>query len=613
MKPALILLAAALPALAEPVRVHGDLKQWHKVTLDLEGPRSRELDTAPNPFTDLSMVVEFRHESGQPRLLVPGYFAADGEAVESGATAGKTWRTHLSPSKSGRWEWSLRFHGGKHAALHDPARGAPPEAEELAPWHGMSGTFEVAPSDKRAPDLRGRGRLEYVGERYLRFAGDGSYFLKAGADAPETLLAYRDFDGTRTANPKRGPLKSWQPHVRDWREGDPSWRDGKGKGLVGAFNYLADQGMNAVSFLPYNAGGDGDNVWPFVEREQPLHYDCSKLDQWGLLFDHAATRGLFLHFKLQETENDDLDGPGAEQALDGGELGPERKLYLRELIARFAHHPALNWNLGEENTQSLEQRRAMARWIRALDPYDHPIVLHTYPDQQDKLYGQHLGPDSVLDGLSIQNDAVAKTHAQTVKWVRASAGEEVKRWIVSFDEPGTAKWGTPPDDDWPGVAERRAKDASDAPTLDRIRAEVLWGHLLGGGAGVEYYFGYQLPENDLNLEDWRSRSQVWKDSRIALQFFRDAGIPFWDMQPLDEWVGNDKHDNSRYCLAKEGELYLVYLPAGGTSPVGELDGDFTRQWFNPRSGEFGPVERFQADQLKAPDDRDWLAIIRRKP
>ena len=41
--------------------------------------------------------------------------------------------------------------------------------------------------------------------------------------------------------------------------------------------------------LTYNAGGDGDNVWPFVERDATLHYDCSKLDPWGIVFDHDVT------------------------------------------------------------------------------------------------------------------------------------------------------------------------------------------------------------------------------------------------------------------------------------------------------------------------------------
>ncbi len=95
---------------------------------------------------------------------------------------------------------------------------------------GLTGTFDVQPTDKSGRDFRARGRLLYVGGHYLRFAGSGDYFLKAGADAPETLLAYADFDGT-VATKKEVPLKTWAPHVRDWRPGDPTWKDGRGKGL----------------------------------------------------------------------------------------------------------------------------------------------------------------------------------------------------------------------------------------------------------------------------------------------------------------------------------------------------------------------------------------------
>ncbi len=52
-----------------------------------------------------------------------------------------------------------------------------------------------------------------------------------------------------------------------------------------------------------------------------------------------------------------------------------------------------------------------------------------------------------------------------------------------------------------------------------IRKYCLWGNLMAGGAGVEYYFGYQLPEHDLNLEDFRSRDKSWDYCRIALDFF----------------------------------------------------------------------------------------------
>lgn len=46
------------------VVVGGDLKQWHKVTLTLDGPFAHERDNEPNPFTDVAMSVTFTHESG---------------------------------------------------------------------------------------------------------------------------------------------------------------------------------------------------------------------------------------------------------------------------------------------------------------------------------------------------------------------------------------------------------------------------------------------------------------------------------------------------------------------------------------------------------------------
>jgi len=602
------------PALVEPrqadgdgtVTISGDLKTWHKVTLDLSGPYAHELDNQPNAFTDHDFHVTFTHESGTPSYKIPGYFAADGNAAESSADSGTRWRAHLSPDLAGKWSYTIHFSRGKHAALGG-------SGSALAPFDGKTGEFAITPSDATLPDFRARGRLGYVGKHHLQFAGDQSYFIKAGADAPETLFGYKDFDGTQAHKPKKAPLKTFSKHISDWKPGDPTWKGDKGKGLIGALNYLSAKGMNAFSFLPYNAGGDGDNVWPFVEREDTFHYDCSKLDQWGIILDHGINKGLFLHFKLQETENDDHKGPGANQSLDGGDCGPERKLYLRELIARFGHNLALNWNLGEENTQTTKQQKDMAQWILDTDAYGHPIVLHTYPDQQDKVYRPHLGKSSLIQGLSLQNSSVKNCHNQVVKWTRESA-KAGKPWIVSFDEPGDAGFGMPPDDSYANMAElRKSGKANKAPTVDDVRKYTLWGTILAGGGGVEYYFGYKLPENDLVAEDWRSRNQSWDYARHALEFFRDQKIPFQDMSCRDELVGNSNYDNSRYCYAKNGEVYLVYLPNGGGTDI-QLPGEtrFTLAWFNPRNGETGKASPLKDHSLTAPDQNDWLAVIRKQ-
>ncbi len=617
--------ARALPDLVLPrltdgdgsVEITGELKQWHKVTVTLNGYYAHELDNHPNPFRDYRMSVRFAHDSGGAIYEVPGYFAADGKAATSSADAGTKWRAHFTPDRTGDWTATVRFMTGKDVALD-----ARVKAEESNRFSRGTVKFSIVDSDKSGRDFRSKGRLQYVGERYLNFAGNGEYFIKAGADAPETFLGYADFDGT-VARKRNVPLKTWSPHLGDWKEGDPTWKNGKGKGMIGALNYLASKGCNVFSFLTYNAGGDGDNVWPFVAREDKFHYDCSKLDQWGIVFDHGTRLGHYLHFKMQETENDDHNRGGAKpkripECLDDGDLGPERRLYCRELVARFGHALALNWNLGEENTQTTGQQKAMAQYIQDIDPYDNLIVVHTFPDQQEKVYRPLLGGESALTGMSLQNSHIRDTHSQVVSWVDASVGAG-KPWVVAFDESGSAAHGQVPDLGYEGFA---GIDSAGEKiyTQHDVRKQTLWGALMGGSAGLEYYFGYRVPQNDLICEDWRSRDQSWDYCRYALQFFSE--IPFSEMKNADALVGNKKNDNSIYCFAKKGDIYVVYLPEGGNVPLdlSHTEGDFKIEWYNPRTGG----ERLKGTKASVsggrkvsfglpPTERrdDWVAIIHR--
>ena len=627
-----VVMVATQPQSAA-VSISGELRQWHKVTLTLDGPEADEASNAPNPFMDFRLVVTFTHESGAPTYLVPGYFAADGNAANSSAASGNKWRAHFSPDKTGRWNYRISFVSGKGVALAGPSAG-----QAVSPLHGRTATFQIAATDKRAPDFRGRGRLQYVGKHHLQFAGSREYFLKLGADSPETLLANVDFDGTIARKPQV-PLHTFAPHVQDWKPGDPTWKDGKGKGLIGAVNYLASKGVNSVSFLPYNAGGDGDNVWPFVSRDDKFHYDVSKLDQWQIVFDYAQQKGIYLHFKLQENEIDDNvrgnptgrdepargrgqpeTGPVAE-ALDGGDLGQERKLYIRELVARFGYELALNWNLGEENTQSSEQQLAMAINVRDVDPYGgHHIVVHTLPNAQEGIYPALLGSRSPFTGASLQM-AWNAVHERTLRWLLASA-QSKKPWVVANDEQGPASLGVPPDPGYSGFAGKDAQGRDVGYSLHDIRKHVLWGNLMAGGAGVEYYFGYSLPDNDLVAENFRSRDKSWDYGRIAIDFFHSQKIPFWEMQNADELVGNDKHDNSQYCFAKPGDLYLIYLPSGGSASLdlSNATGQFTVTWFDPRNGgplKVGTVSSVAGGANAAlgmpPDNlaEDWLVVVMR--
>lgn len=318
-------VAAPTAMSSQNVKILGELRKWHKVTLAFgNGPMTHER-AKPNPFTDYRLDVTFTNDDGlfkKKTMVVPGYYAADGNAANTGATSGQVWHCHFSPPLEGRWTWKARFVTGPGVSTTQAT--VPASTMKATHFDGASGSFWIACTNKTGRDLRGKGQLRYVGRHHLRFAETGEWFLKAGSDSPENFLAYVDFDNTGVRSPRR-PLKDWAPHVQDYRMGDPSWKGGKGKGIIGAINYLSDQGMNAFSFLTFSLGGDDQNVFPHVSELELLRIDVSKTAQWEIVLEHGDRKGMFLHFKTQETENNDI--------LDGAELGPERMLYYRELIA----------------------------------------------------------------------------------------------------------------------------------------------------------------------------------------------------------------------------------------------------------------------------------------
>ena len=191
---------------------------------------------------------------------------------------------------------------------------------------------------------------------------------------------------------------------------------------------------------------------------------------------------------------------------------------------------------------------------------------------------------------------------------------------MANDEQNPASLGVPPD---PGYAGFTGRTEGEGPPYDLhdIRKATLWGTLMAGGAGVEYYFGYKLPQNDLVCEDFRSRDQSWDYCRIALDFFREHKIPFWEMTNADALIGNAKNENSGYCLAKPGEIFVVYLPDGGSAQLdlGPSPRRFRVRWFNPRSG--GPLVTGSVTSVRGPGrvdlgnppndpNQDWVILIR---
>ncbi|MDW7690789.1 DUF5060 domain-containing protein [Flammeovirgaceae bacterium SG7u.111] len=576
-------------------KVSGELKKWHKVTIDFEGPEVSEADDF-NPFMNYRFNVEFNHAVSGKSYTVPGYFAADGNAGESSAEKGNVWRVHFAPDEVGEWTYAVDFRKGNWAAVSDKKKtGVSGEFMD-----GTKGSFSITETDKTGVDFRAKGRLSYVGGHYLQFEGTKEYFLKQGPDAPENMLSYADFDGMfHNDGHKDKMVKTWAAHLQDWKEGDPTWKEGKGKALIGGMNYLSSKGLNSVSFLTLNIVGDDQNVFPYIDYDTYDRFDVSKLDQWEIVFDHAQEKGLFLHFKLAEVENQGL--------LDNGGVGAQRKLYYRELIARFGHHLALNWNVCEESgdwvknhktpPQFTQQRLAMAQYFFDKDPYHHHVVIHNGNPFDDL-----LGSESKYTGPSVQTSKAdfRQVHGAVIRW-REKSAKAGKPWAVAVDEPGDAQHSLVPD--------------SDDPEHNLARQNALWGAMMAGAWGLEWYFGYKHDHSDLTCEDWRSRDLFWDQCKVALDFFTQNKIPYWEMMPSDSLLSN-KDD---YCFAKADDTYIVFLKKGSECVVdlSSASGGFKIQWFNPRTGEFEKkAKRLEGGSkviIKAPgkEEIDWVALIKK--
>ncbi|MEM7308156.1 MAG: DUF5060 domain-containing protein [Planctomycetota bacterium] len=583
-----------------PTALPGPSPQTHEITtlwapfeLSFNGPSSHEADTSPNPFLDYRLNVTFRAPSGK-EFRVPGFY--DGNVQGSGS--GKVWKARFSPDEVGTWTWEASFHSGDNIAIVlDPGAGTPTS------FDGQTGGFRVVGPPPLAEGFLAKGRLQYVGEHYLRFQ-DGTYFLKTGTDSPENFLGYSGFDDVEDKGGfPAGIIHDYQPHVGDWKPGDPEVGAAGSpnglKGIVGSLNYLSEIGVNAVYFLPMNMGGDGWDTVPFLGYAKTsfdkTHYDCSRLTQWNTVFEHAIRKGIQLQFVLSETESEN------EEWLDAGYLGVERKLFFRELVARFGHHLAIKWNLGEESDFPVWQLEEMADYLDALDVYDHPIGVHTRPDDFSDYYAIQGDPRFSITSIQYQ----AYKAGEYVEDWRANSAAAGVPWVLDMDENGT------PED---GVSDANA---------DEMRKEVLYDVLFSGG-NIEWYLGFKsLPlGGDHSVEDFRTREEMWRYSRYARELL-EKYFEFWEMEPADYLLtGDNPYLGGGEVFAKIGREYAIYMPAASwpsdLNLNGHADGLFEFRWFNPRTGVFEgePSYEFGGNKVAlgtppSSPDEDWVVTVQR--
>lgn len=549
----IVLASLKVYSATKAYKITGQLEKWNVLTIDFNGPEANAYDNEPNPFLDYRLTIEFKAPSGNI-YLVPGFYNGNGK----GENSGTIWSVRFAPDETGKWTFKAYFRKGKQIAVLDNEPGEP------AAFDGQYGKFNIKAADGNAPGFKRKGRLKYVGKHYYKFSDDG-YWIKGGTDSPEDFLAYKGFINTPFAT------HSYSSHVQHWNPGDPDWEDGKGKGIIGALNYLSENNVNSIYFLPMNIGGDGKNVWPFLgvinRKGDPandnLHYDIKKLHQWETVFSHAQNKGIFLHFVLNEAEEMN------KKELDDGTLGVERKLFYREIIARFSHHLALQWNICEEyNLQyklSPELIKSFAVYINKIDPYKHSITVH-HASTVEKSWPPFYS-DKLFEATSFQTRNV-----NGIQIWRKKSSDASNPQVMCLDE--------------------LFPDKASSENAERHRREYIWPIYFSGGQ-AEY-----ILDELLKTEDFSNYQNYWKYLWYARKFI-EINLPFWEMEPMDELLKGESNFEGAHSqcygrvFAKKGEVYAIYFPNAketGKLNLTGIHGDFSQKWYNPRKGEFeGPT------------------------
>ncbi len=118
-------------------------------------------------------------QSGES-YVVPGYYAANGDAGNTGASAGNKWRVHFSPPSIGTWKWRASFRKGAGIA-------ASSAGGTSTHFDGKSGGFKVSASNKSGDDFRAKGLKQSA--RYVRVS------VERYGELPEWHSAYGGGDG----------------------------------------------------------------------------------------------------------------------------------------------------------------------------------------------------------------------------------------------------------------------------------------------------------------------------------------------------------------------------------------------------------------------------------
>jgi len=502
-----------------------------------------------NPYTNVEMNVEFSGPNGQ-KIRRPAFWDGD-----------NTWRVRFaSPTASGEWKWKSISSVTSDAGLH-----------------GLSGSIR---STEYVEDnqLLQHGLLRMSPEGRNVVHADGTPFLMIG-DTP-WALPFRGTEKSVTTyaqnRQERGfntaLLMSVQP---DRQIKGPRDRTSEG-GFDVAFEDLPDGHLNKL------------NPGYFKTLDSLIN----------ILIDHG----------IVPVYNPVFQGFGWKggQALGNHAEPSEYSRYVRYLIARYGARPAM-WLIVADGYGKEPVAAPAGLTVQEWDAYGQPTGIHYSPYDDlmpdwsdDPRFGFHFNRahqgKEWLDFQWAQTGHNADHHPHEV--FRMYENEPTK--AVANGEPTYERIGAP-----------------DKATGWWQGHEAWLNFTSGGTMGVIYGAGglwnWKLSPDEEGWVEWANTNASW-DQSIQFEGSKYVGYLSRALEGLDLTDIQRRPDLAygALALAKESELYIVYLPEGGPVHIGGLREPMTYRWFGPKEGKWtgsGTTESGIIVTLEAPNKDPWVLIV----
>jgi hypothetical protein len=262
-----------------------------------------------------------------------------------------------------------------------------------------------------------------------------------------------------------------------------------------------------------------------------------------------------------------------------GTLSEHEKRLYRYAVARLAAFSNVWWDLGNEHNEYRKPDWAakMGDLVKKWDPYDRLCSAHAHADW---LYGDQTWADFII----------------TQQYGNCA---EVNQWALKYRH--IAKPYVNEEYGYEGVLEK----PSHGQNADWVR-KCHWSIAMAGGYATYGDWTYGSPFYTGNVGQGKAPAQ--------LHHLRETfeSIPYSLMEPHNELVGT-----GAFCLAKEGEVYLVYLPDGKETILHTKQAarSYTITWINPRTGKHTSSVETLKDKivLRGPSSGDWAVIVKVEP